>query len=156
MFVSGFVAIIGPPNVGKSTLLNRLIGTKLAIVSPKPQTTRNRIIGVYHGDYCQMIFMDTPGIHKTHTALHKSMVASSQAAFKEVDVLAIMIEMPRPEDPDITIVLSNLRRAKKPSVLMINKIDKGPKERLPVSRSAILLKPSFLYPRLLVMASTVF
>ena len=60
-FLSGFVAIIGPPNVGKSTLLNRILGTKIAIVSPKPQTTRNRILGIYHGDGHQIVFMDTPG-----------------------------------------------------------------------------------------------
>ena len=83
-FLSSFVAIIGPPNVGKSTLLNRILGTKLAIVSPKPQTTRNRIIGIYHGDGFQIVFMDTPGIHVSRTALHKSMVASAQAACREV------------------------------------------------------------------------
>jgi GTP-binding protein Era len=129
-FLAGFIAIVGPPNVGKSTLLNRLTGSKLAIVSPKPQTTRNRITGVYHGDGYQIVFMDTPGIHKTHTALHRSMVASAQATFNEVDALAVMIEMPRPEDPGIPIVLSNLRRAQKPSILVINKIDKGHRERL--------------------------
>ena len=74
-YLSAFIAIIGPPNVGKSTLLNRLLGTKVAIVSPKPQTTRNRIMGIYHGDGYQMVFMDTPGIHKTKTLLHKSMVS---------------------------------------------------------------------------------
>jgi len=129
-FLAGFIAIVGPPNVGKSTLLNRVTGSKLAIVSAKPQTTRNRITGVYHGDGYQIVFMDTPGIHKTYTALHKSMVASARATFNEVDVLAVMIEMPHPEDPGIPIVLSNLRRAQKPSILVINKIDKGPKERL--------------------------
>jgi GTP-binding protein Era len=129
-FLSGFIAIVGPPNVGKSTLLNRLMGSKLTIVSPKPQTTRNRILGVYHGDGYQMVFMDTPGIHKTYTALHRSMVESARAAFNEVDILAVMIEMPHPEDPGIPIILGNLKKARKPSVLVINKIDKGPKARL--------------------------
>jgi GTP-binding protein Era len=129
-FLSGFIAIVGPPNVGKSTLLNRLMGSKLTIVSPKPQTTRNRILGVYHGDGYQMIFVDTPGIHKTHTALHRSMVESARAVFNEVDILSVMIEMPRPEDPGIPIILGNLKKARKPSVLVINKIDKGPKTRL--------------------------
>jgi GTP-binding protein Era len=129
-FLSGVIAIVGPPNAGKSTLLNRLTGTKLAIVSPKPQTTRNRIMGVYHGDGYQMVFVDTPGIHKTYTALHRSMVASAQATFKEVDIIAVMVEMPHPEEPGIGIILGNLRRAQKPSVLVINKIDKGPKEQL--------------------------
>jgi GTP-binding protein Era len=129
-FLSGFVAIIGPPNVGKSTLLNRLLGTKVAIVSPKPQTTRNRILGIYHGDGYQMVFMDTPGIHKTRTALHKSMVGSAQEAIHEVDIILLMIEMSGPEAPDIPLILSNLDRAKKPSLLAINKIDTGPKEDL--------------------------
>jgi len=129
-FLSGFIAITGPPNVGKSTLLNRLLGTKVAIVSPKPQTTRNRILGVYHGEGYQMIFMDTPGIHKSHTLLHKSMVASAQSAFIEVDLVMVTIEMPYPNDPDISLILRNLKNSEKPSILVINKIDRGPKEKL--------------------------
>ncbi|MEE9610267.1 MAG: GTPase Era [Desulfatiglandales bacterium] len=129
-FLSGFIAIIGPPNVGKSTLLNRLLGTKVAIISPKPQTTRNRILGIYHGDGYQMVFMDTPGLHKARTPLHRSMMASAQAAFYEVDIIVVMIEMPHSDDPDISLVLKNLKRTKKPSLLVINKIDKGPKEMI--------------------------
>ena len=129
-FLSGFIAIVGPPNVGKSTLLNRILGKKIAIVSPKPQTTRNRITGIYHEEDCQMVFMDTPGIHKTQTALHKSMVNSAQSAFKEVDILVLMIEMFHPQAPELPMILSSIRKSKKPSVLVINKIDKGPKERL--------------------------
>lgn len=128
--LSGFIGIMGPPNVGKSTLLNRLLGTKVAIVSPKPQTTRNRILGIYHGDGYQMIFMDTPGIHKTKTPLHKSMVASAQAAFYEVDIIMLLIEISRPDDPDIPLILRNLKGIQKPSLLLINKIDTGPKEML--------------------------
>ena len=129
-FLSGFIAITGPPNVGKSTLLNRLLGKKVAIISPKPQTTRNRILGIYHGDGYQMVFMDTPGIHKTKTPLHKSMVASATAAISEVDIIVVMIEMLHPDDPDISLVLSDLKKAKKPTLLAINKIDKGPRDRL--------------------------
>jgi GTP-binding protein Era len=129
-FLSGFIAIVGPPNVGKSTLLNWLLGTKVAIVSPKPQTTRNRILGIYHGDGYQMVFIDTPGIHETRTPLHKSMVASAQEAFHEVDIVVIMIEMSRPNDPDISLILRNLKKIEKPSLLIINKIDAGPKEAL--------------------------
>ncbi|MFH1349859.1 MAG: GTPase Era [Pseudomonadota bacterium] len=128
--LSAFIAITGPPNVGKSTLLNRLLGTKIAIVSPKPQTTRNRIIGVYHGDGYQMAFIDTPGIHRTRTALHKSMVESAKATLFEVDLVLVIIEVTRPYDPDISLILKNLRETRKPSLLIINKIDKGPKEML--------------------------
>lgn len=129
-FLSGFVAIVGPPNVGKSTLLNRLLGTKIAIVSPKPQTTRNRILGIYHGERYQIAFMDTPGIHRARTPLHKSMIASAQEAFHEVDIIMMMIEMPRPDDTDIPLILKNLEQTKKPSFLIINKIDTGSKKEL--------------------------
>lgn len=129
-FLSGFIAIVGPPNVGKSTLLNRLLGTKVAIVTPKPQTTRNRVLGIYHGDGYQMVFMDTPGIHKTRTPLHKSMVASAQEACREVDIIMMMVEMLHPDDPDISLILKNLKRIEKPLLLIINKIDMGSKEAL--------------------------
>jgi len=129
-FLSGFIAIVGPPNVGKSTLLNRLLGTKVAIVTPKPQTTRNRILGIYHGDGYQMIFMDTPGIHKTRTPLHKSMVASAQEACGEVDLVMVMVEMLHPDDPDISLIVKNLKRIEKPALLIINKIDTGSKATL--------------------------
>ena len=129
-FLSGFIAIIGPPNVGKSTLLNRVLASKVAIVSPKPQTTRNRIMGIYHGDGFQMVFMDTPGIHKTRTALHKSMVESALAAIHEVDILVVMIEMGRADDLENSLFIGNLKRIRKPCFLVINKIDKGPKDPL--------------------------
>jgi GTP-binding protein Era len=124
------VALVGPPNAGKSTLLNRILGRKVAIVSPKPQTTRNRILGILHEDDSQMIFMDTPGIHRTRTALHRSMVASAQEALEEVDLAAVMIDAGRPDDPDVDIILSRLRIVSRPAVLVINKIDTGPKELL--------------------------
>jgi len=129
-FKSGFIGIIGPPNVGKSTLLNRIIGTKLAIVSPKPQTTRNRILGVFHQDDCQMVFMDTPGIHRTRTALHKSMVDAAFAAFHEVDIILMMIEVGAREDPAISSIINGLKSIEKPRFLAVNKIDKVEKERL--------------------------
>ena len=129
-FKSGFIGIIGPPNVGKSTLLNRIIGTKLAIVSPKPQTTRNRILGIFHQDDCQMVFMDTPGIHRTRTALHKSMVDAAFAAFHEVDIILMMIEVGPREDPAIPSIIKGLKPIKKPLFLAVNKIDKVEKERI--------------------------
>jgi GTP-binding protein Era len=129
-FRSGFIALVGPPNVGKSTLLNRILGRKVAIVTPKPQTTRNRILGILHGEGFQMVFVDTPGIHRTETLLHKSMVSSAQAAFKEVDIIAVMIEMPRPDPSELPLILGQLQKSKKPSLLIINKIDKRPREEL--------------------------
>ncbi|MBC8420073.1 MAG: GTPase Era [Proteobacteria bacterium] len=129
-FVSGYIAIIGPPNVGKSTLLNRILRRKVAIVSPRPQTTRNRIIGIYNQDDSQMVFMDTPGIHRTKTALHKSMVASAFAAFQEVDIILVMIQAGAENDPEISPILQNLKGIKKPCLLLINKIDKVSKETI--------------------------
>ena len=129
-FMSAFIAIIGPPNVGKSTLINRILGTKVAIVSPKPQTTRNRMIGVYHGDQFQMVFMDTPGIHKTQTVLHKSMVEAARAALNEVDILLLLIELNRSDAPEIASIMRSLKVTRKPCLLAINKIDTGPKEKL--------------------------
>ncbi len=129
-YLSGFVGIVGPPNVGKSTLLNRIMGTKMSIVSPKPQTTRNRILGIHHGEGFQMIFMDTPGIHKTRTALHMSMVESARSAFQEVDVLVLMADLTSPDYREISSLLKELRQVRKPVFLLINKIDKGRREEL--------------------------
>ncbi|MCD6560248.1 MAG: GTPase Era [Deltaproteobacteria bacterium] len=132
-FLSGFITIAGPPNVGKSTLMNYILGEKISIVSSKPQTTRNRIIGIYHRNDCQMVFMDTPGIHKTITPLHKSMVESARMSFQEVDIILFMIELYHPDVPDISSILYRMRDVKKPCILLINKIDTGPKEQaLPV------------------------
>jgi GTP-binding protein Era len=128
--LTGFVAIIGPPNVGKSTLLNRLVGTKIAIVSRKPQTTRNRIIGILSGHGYQIVFLDTPGIHQTRSPLHESMVASAHAAIKEVDFVLLMIEMSRSQNSDIRLTLKDIKASKRPCLLVINKIDKGPRKQL--------------------------
>lgn len=129
-FKSGFIGIVGPPNVGKSTLLNRIVGTKLAIVSPKPQTTRNRIMGVLHQPDCQMVFMDTPGIHETRSALHKSMVDAAFAAFHEVDIILVMVEAGGVEEPALSSIIKGLTAIKKPRFLAINKIDRVKKEKI--------------------------
>jgi GTP-binding protein Era len=128
--LTGFVAIVGPPNVGKSTLLNRLVGTKIAIVSRKPQTTRTRILGILNGEGYQIVFLDTPGIHQTRSPLHESMVASAQAAMSEVDFILFMMEMSRSHESDIGVTLGNIKKSKKPCLLVINKIDRGPREQL--------------------------
>lgn len=130
-FLSGFIAIVGPPNVGKSTLLNEFLGQKIAITSPKPQTTRNRIMGVYNEDDCQMVFIDTPGIHPTRSLLHKSMVGSAKASLGEVDIVLLVVGLEEAaHSDDLKIILGALRRAGKPAVLAINKIDVIKKERL--------------------------
>lgn len=129
-FLSGYIGIIGPPNVGKSTLLNQILGRKVAIVSPKPQTTRNRITGIYNEEGVQMVFIDTPGIHMTRTPLHKSMVASAVAAFQEVDILLVMVQIGERDDASFSPILKNLKGIKKPCLLLINKIDKGSRQKL--------------------------
>jgi len=130
-FLSGFIAIIGPPNVGKSTLLNRFLGQKIAITSPKPQTTRNRILGIYNEDDCQMVFIDTPGIHQTRSLLHKSMVRSAKASLGEVDIILLVVELEEAShDNELDIILRLLKKTAKPAILAINKIDLIEKERL--------------------------
>ncbi len=132
-FKSGFAAIIGAPNAGKSTLLNKIVGEKLAIVSPKPQTTRNRILGIYHGDNFQLAFIDTPGIHKTKNVLHKSMVASAMETVSEVDLLILVIDITCPFDEDTGVILKQQKNRKLPVILVINKIDRtAPEKILPV------------------------
>jgi GTP-binding protein Era len=130
-FLSGFIAIIGPPNVGKSTLLNKLLGQKIAITSPKPQTTRNTILGIYNGDDCQMVFIDTPGIHQTRSLLHKSMVRSAKASLGEVDIILLVVGLEEPaNNNEMNIILRLLKKTDKPALLAINKIDLIRKEKL--------------------------
>ncbi|MBW1730479.1 MAG: GTPase Era [Deltaproteobacteria bacterium] len=129
-YLSGFVAIVGPPNVGKSTLLNSILGKKVAIVTSKPQTTRNRITGIYTGEDFQMVFMDTPGIHKTWTPLHKSMVESAKAALREVDIVLLITEVSEAVWEETLPVIGVLKKTSRPAVLAINKVDKTKKEIL--------------------------
>jgi GTP-binding protein Era len=107
-FVSGFVSILGRPNAGKSTLLNALVGSKVAIVADKPQTTRTAIQGVYTTDQAQIVFVDTPGIHKGTTAIHKRMMESVRASLDERDLLLYLAdatERPREADKEAVSVL---------------------------------------------------
>jgi len=130
-FSSGFIAIIGPPNVGKSTLLNRLIGQKIAITSPRPQTTRNRIVGIYNQDDCQMVFIDTPGIHQTRSLLHKSMVGSAKSSLGEVDIILLVVGFEEPANNSaLNSILKILGKTDKLAILVINKIDLLKKENL--------------------------
>lgn len=124
-FRAGFVAIVGRPNVGKSTLLNNIIGTKLSIVSPKPQTTRMRILGVKHLEDAQIIFLDTPGIQKGKDILTKSVVESAVSSIEDADVVMMVIEADRGwTNEDRQIVQNYLEKLKKPTILVINKIDR--------------------------------
>lgn len=134
---SGSVALIGRPNVGKSTLLNRLLGEKVAIVSPKPQTTRTRILGVVTKPAGQVAFFDTPGIHEAKGALHKFMVDAALQAGDECDVVLFLVEaegLREDRTPEIgpgnQLVLDRLRLLKKPVILVINKIDEVQKSLL--------------------------
>lgn len=119
---SGFVAIIGRPNVGKSTLMNALIGEKIAIVSNKPQTTRSRIMGVATGDDWQMVFLDTPGLHTPRTKLGEYMVRSANDALDGVDVLIVMADASALGRQDREII-EKMAAVKVPKLLVINKID---------------------------------
>ena len=113
-FKSGFITIIGKPNVGKSTLLNALIGHKIAIMSSKPQTTRNTILGIYTDDDAQIIFTDTPGIHKPHHELGRIMNESSYDSIKGVDAVFFMVTaLDEPRELD-KMIIENLKAIKKP------------------------------------------
>ena len=128
-FRSGFVAIIGRPNVGKSTLLNSIVGQKIAITSPKPQTTRNRILGIQNLDNAQILVVDTPGIHEARSPLNRYMVDQARAACLDVDVVLWLVEADRPVDRD-PMIPKLLEKSKRPVLLVINKIDKVAKEQL--------------------------
>lgn len=119
-FRSGFISIIGRPNVGKSTLLNVIVGEKIAAVSEKPNTTRNRIVGVKNLPDAQLIFLDTPGIHKAKGQLGKVMVETAMSTIGEADVILMMIEVKEPFGAGDRFIINSLP---KPAILVINKID---------------------------------
>jgi GTP-binding protein Era len=127
-FISGYVSIIGRPNVGKSTLLNAIIGEKIVITSNKPQTTRNRIQGIHNIPDGQIIFIDTPGIHAGHSRLNKSMVDAAMSAIRGVDLLLLVVEATTPVDAGI--ISDVLKGVTTPVVLVINKVDLLPDKRI--------------------------
>lgn len=133
---AGIVALVGRPNVGKSTLLNRFIGEKLAIVSPKPQTTRNRILGILTEPDFQIAFLDTPGVHRPKGPLHQFMVETALSAIDEVDAVLFVIEPAVKSDNTVEIgevaaqIVERVKAAHKPAILAINKIDLIPKPLL--------------------------
>ena len=122
-FKSGFVAIVGRPNVGKSTFMNYVLGQKIAIMSDKAQTTRNKIQGVYTNQNCQIVFLDTPGIHKPKHELGNFMVESAYSALKEVDAVLFMVNAAEKIGPGDDFIIEKLKKIKTPVFLVLNKID---------------------------------
>lgn len=132
-YKSGFVAIVGRPNVGKSTFLNRVIGQKIAIMSNTAQTTRNKIQGIYTTDEAQIVFIDTPGVHKPKSKLGDYMVQSAMSALNEVDAVLFMVNAAEKRGAGDNFIIDRLKNVKAPVYLLINKIDQvKPDDLLPV------------------------
>ena len=130
---SGFIAVIGRPNVGKSTLINTLIGQKIAIMSDKPQTTRNRILCILTEPDAQIVFLDTPGIHKPKHKLGEYMVKAAEGTLKEVDAIFFVVDATEKMGPGERYILERLQATRKPVILVVNKLDLIERERaLPI------------------------
>jgi GTPase len=127
---NGFVALVGRPNAGKSTLLNRLVGQKIAIVSDKPQTTRNRIAGVRNYPEGQVVFVDTPGVHRPLHRLNVRMVDAALDALRQVDVVVAVVDASEPAGGGDRYLMDVLKNARQPRLLALNKVDRLQKERL--------------------------
>jgi len=127
---AGFVAIVGRPNAGKSTLLNRLVGQKIAIVTAKPQTTRNRIQGIVTRPEGQIVFIDTPGLHEAETALGRQMMQEVAAALEGIDVLLLMVDASRALPQADELLLERAKRFRGKTILALNKVDRVPKPKL--------------------------
>lgn len=130
-FKSGFISIIGRPNVGKSTLMNHILGEKVAITSDKVQTTRNKIQGVYTTDSAQMIFIDTPGIHKPHHRLGQWMVNSALGSLNEVDAVLFVVNVTQKKGPGDEFIMEHLKSIHTPIILVLNQIDRVSPNVLP-------------------------
>jgi GTPase len=129
-FRSGFVAIVGRPNAGKSTLVNRLVGQKIAIVTSKPQTTRNRIQGIVTRPESQIVFIDTPGLHQAVSALGRQMMQEVAAALEGIDVLLLMVDASGPHPHADELMLQKAQRFRGKTILALNKVDRLPKPKL--------------------------
>jgi GTP-binding protein Era len=127
---SGFVSFLGRPNAGKSTLLNRIVGQKVAIVSNKPQTTRTRIVGVKNYGEGQVVFVDTPGVHKPTHRMNARMVGVALEAMREVDVVALVVDASVKPGPGDRFMLQTIQDLKTPAILVLNKVDLIAKHRL--------------------------
>ncbi|HJB79223.1 MAG TPA: GTPase Era [Candidatus Nosocomiicoccus stercorigallinarum] len=130
-FKSGFITILGRPNVGKSTFMNHVLGQKVAIMSDKPQTTRNKIQGVYTTDTAQMIFIDTPGIHKPKHQLGEHMMRVAKRTLKETEVILFVVNATEKKGPGDEYILNMIKDTKTPVILVINKIDLIHPDELP-------------------------
>lgn len=127
---SGFIALVGRPNVGKSTLLNAIMGRKIAITSDKPQTTRNIIQGIYTDDDSQMIFIDTPGIHKPKNRLGKILNKEAYISMDDVDIILFLVDITENLGKGDKFIIDLFKNTSKPVILVINKIDKLPKSEI--------------------------
>ncbi|MGL4606962.1 MAG: GTPase Era [Eubacteriaceae bacterium] len=152
-FKSGFVSIIGRPNVGKSTLINNIMKEKLVITSSKPQTTRNAIRCIYTSDVSQMIFIDTPGMHRPKNKLGDYMQKAAENTISDVDVVLYLVEPETKIGPGDQYILDKLETTKTPVILVINKIDLLPKEEL-LTTIGIYQKYKFLHGIIPVSAAT--
>jgi GTP-binding protein Era len=129
-FRSGFVAIVGRPNVGKSTLVNRMVGQKVAIVSEKPQTTRNRILGVVHRPAGQIVLFDTPGVHKPMHRMNRRMLAAVEGSLPQVELAVWVVDVTQPYGPGDRHVRQMIKRSERKVLLAVNKIDALKKQRI--------------------------
>jgi GTPase len=129
-FHSGFVAILGRPNVGKSTLVNRLVGHKVSIVTPRPQTTRTRVLGIVNRPEAQVVLIDTPGVHRDGTMLGRQMSSEIAQALVGIDLVAVLIDAPRGLTAADRLVVERAEEFTGPKILLLNKIDAMPKATL--------------------------
>ena len=142
-FRSGFVTVVGRPNVGKSTLVNRLVGQKVAIVSDKPQTTRNRIVGVKRVEAGEMVFLDTPGIHRPLHRLNVRMVDSALDSLRDADVVAVVVDASEPSGAGDRYLMDLVRTLDIPRVLVLNKVDRTDKAALLPRMAAYVVEIGF-------------
>jgi GTP-binding protein Era len=129
-FKSGLVSIVGAPNAGKSTLLNRILGQKISITSKKPQTTRNRILGVAHRPTAQIVFIDTPGVHPARDLLNVRIVEVALSTLSDVDLVMVILDVAHPDPGSEGLVVDKIKEKRRPAILALNKIDLIEKAKL--------------------------
>ena len=140
---TGFIAIVGRPNVGKSTLMNSILGEKVAIVSSKPQTTRNRIIGIYTKDESQFVFLDTPGIHKPKNSLGEFMVKTANSSMTDADAVILVVDVSKEISTVEENVIEYLKKSGLPAIIALNKVDLCRREQIAETIQAYANKHSF-------------